>query len=254
MGQCIAVVGEGGTGKTTFAAILIKELVERQAGDIMAVDAGGDNGLNMILCLEVRAVISDVFEEITNFHSVPGGMDTDRYLEYRFFQSITESKELDLLKMGRPQGSGCYCLANNVLERFLNNLAENYDYMVVDCGEAMEHVTQRTIPEINQWFIISDPTATGLHSAGQIYDLIQCIQPQVDNVYLVITKVGEKGIEKILAKDIKEIGIPPVGTVPFDELVSDLALRGRTLFHLPETSPALQATRQILARAGCFPK
>ncbi|MHB1042534.1 MAG: ATP-binding protein [Eubacteriales bacterium] len=251
MGQCIAVVGEGGSGKTTFAAMLIIELVERRTGDIMAVDAGGDNGLNMILGLEVRAVISDVLEEITSPRFVPAGMDTDRYLEYRLFQSITESKELDLLKMGRPQGSGCYCLNNNVLQRILNNLAENYDFMVVDCGESMEYVTQRTIPEINRWFIISDATVEGLRFAGQVFDLIQCIQPQVDNVYFVVTKVGEKGIE-MLAKDIEEIGIPLVGTVPFDELVSDFALRGTTLFDLPETAPALQATRQILARAGCF--
>ena len=39
MAKQIAVAGKGGTGKTTFTALLIRYLVKNNKGSILAVDA-----------------------------------------------------------------------------------------------------------------------------------------------------------------------------------------------------------------------
>ena len=58
---CIAIAGKGGTGKTTFASLLIRNLVSKFPGkDILAVDADANANLNEVLGLEVEETISDI--------------------------------------------------------------------------------------------------------------------------------------------------------------------------------------------------
>jgi len=40
-------------------------------------------------------------------------------------------KVFDLIAMGRPEGAGCYCAANNLLSMYLGELINNYPYMVM---------------------------------------------------------------------------------------------------------------------------
>ncbi|HAF17122.1 MAG TPA: carbon monoxide dehydrogenase, partial [Peptococcaceae bacterium] len=46
MAKHIAMAGKGGTGKTTVAALLIKYLIEKKKGAILAVDADPNANLN----------------------------------------------------------------------------------------------------------------------------------------------------------------------------------------------------------------
>jgi len=46
--------------------------------------------------------------------------------------------------MGRPEGPGCYCYANNLLREILKTLADNYQYVVIDNEAGMEHLSRRT--------------------------------------------------------------------------------------------------------------
>jgi PAS domain S-box-containing protein len=48
------------------------------------------------------------------------------YIEYRFQQVLVESEGVDLLAMGRPEGTGCYCFANNLLSDAMTLLSRDY--------------------------------------------------------------------------------------------------------------------------------
>ncbi|MDW7675827.1 MAG: AAA family ATPase, partial [Bacillota bacterium] len=56
----IAVAGKGGTGKTTFTALLLRQLVKDGKGTVLAVDADPNANLNEALGLEVEMCISDM--------------------------------------------------------------------------------------------------------------------------------------------------------------------------------------------------
>ncbi len=45
-------------------------------------------------------------------------MDKILYLEMLMNQVLIEDKNFDLLVMGRQEGQGCYCMVNNILNRF----------------------------------------------------------------------------------------------------------------------------------------
>ena len=51
MSKIIAVTGKGGTGKTTVAALIIRALLERKRGSVLAVDADPNATLAEALAL-----------------------------------------------------------------------------------------------------------------------------------------------------------------------------------------------------------
>ena len=73
--KVIAIAGKGGTGKTTFSALLLRFLSTRYADkSILAVDADANANLNEALGLEVEETISTTLEDMKDPRLVPSGM------------------------------------------------------------------------------------------------------------------------------------------------------------------------------------
>ena len=161
MPKYIAVAGKGGTGKTTFASLVIRYLIQNKKGSVLAVDADPNSNLNEALGMEVSTTISEMLAQTKDPKSVPPGMSKEVFIEYKLQQSLVETKDLDLLVMGGPQGPGCYCYPNDLLRKYLERLSSGYDYVVVDAEAGLEHISRRTIPQIDWLFIISDASARG---------------------------------------------------------------------------------------------
>jgi len=58
----IAVSGKGGTGKTTFAGMIIRHLLDKAKGPILAVDADANSNLNEVLGVKIRSTIGEARE------------------------------------------------------------------------------------------------------------------------------------------------------------------------------------------------
>ena len=122
----IAVAGKGGTGKTTFAALAIRELIKSGKKPVLAVDADANPNLHEALGIDVAETIADILDRLKDDHlPLPAGMSKDRFVEYKVHQSLAEGDDFDLLSMGGPEGPGCYCYANHVLRGFLDKLSYN---------------------------------------------------------------------------------------------------------------------------------
>ncbi|WP_227766239.1 AAA family ATPase [Zhaonella formicivorans] len=245
MTKYIAVAGKGGTGKTTFTALLIKYLSANNKKAILAVDADPNANLNEALGLNVEFTISDILNELKDPKAVPAGMTKDIFVEYKLSQSIIETKDIDLLVMGGPQGPGCYCYANDLLRKHLETLGKNYEYVIVDSEAGLEHISRKTIPRVDTLFVISDCSARGIRSAGRVYQLLKSLNNQVGLVQLVVTKVNEEQLKE-LEQEIVQTGLALGGTVPFDPMVIEFDVQSKPLISLPEASPAVQAVFQLL--------
>lgn len=248
----IAVAGKGGVGKTTFTALLLKYLVKRKKEtSVLAVDADPNANLGEALGLPVTATISELLEETKDPKAIPPGMPKNIFVEYRLQQCLAESRDIDLLVMGGPQGAGCYCYPNDLLRKHLQNIGGTYDYVIVDSEAGLEHISRRTIPEIDDMFVISDSSARGVRSAGRVYDLIRGIKTPVRDIYLVVTKTTEGSLESLNA-EIAGTGLSLLGSIPFDSLVAEYDLVGKPLFHLPEDALSVQAVVSMFERSGIF--
>ena len=103
MSKHIAVVGKGGTGKTTFSALTVRYLVEKDRGSVLAVDADPNANLNEALGMEVTTTISQLVEQTKDPKAIPVGMSKETFIQYKLQQSLVETNKVDLLVMG-PQG------------------------------------------------------------------------------------------------------------------------------------------------------
>lgn len=248
MAKYVAVAGKGGVGKTTFTALLLRQIIKiNKEISILAVDADPNANLNEALGLKVTATISDLLEETKNPKAIPTGMPKDVFVEYKLQQTLIESEDIDLLVMGGPQGPGCYCYPNDLLRKYLESLGSNYDLVAVDTEAGLEHISRRTISRIDTMFVISDSSVRGIRSAGRVYDLIKGLRSSVGEVYLVVTKTSPESLS-LLSEEIEKTGLKVVGEIPFDPLVTELDLEGKALYALPDESQAVQSVQKILEK------
>jgi CO dehydrogenase maturation factor len=252
MAKYIAVAGKGGVGKTTFTALLLRQMVQQKRGiSILAVDADPNANLGEALGLTVTATISALLEQTKDPKAIPNGMPKNIFIEYKLQQSLVESQDIDLLVMGGPQGAGCYCYPNDILRKYLEDIGENYDFVVVDSEAGLEHISRRTIPRIDEMFVISDSSARGIRSAGRVHELIRGLKSAVSTLHLIVTKTSEGTIES-LSEEIKLTGLTVIGDIPLDPLVVEYDLAGKALFDLPDDAVSVKAVEKILSRAGIF--
>ena len=252
MTKYIAVAGKGGVGKTTFTALLLRQMVQQKRGiSVLAVDADPNANLGEALGLTVTATISELLEQTKDPKAIPAGMAKNIFIEYKLSQSLVESKDIDLLVMGGPQGAGCYCYPNDLLRKYLQDIGENYDFVVVDSEAGLEHISRRTIPRIDEMFVISDSSARGIRSAGRVHELIRGLKSAVGTLHLIVTKTSEGTMES-LSEEIEHTGLTVIGDIPLDPLVVEYDLAGKALFDLPDDAVSVKAVETILGRAGIF--
>ncbi len=247
MPTTIAVAGKGGTGKTTFTALVIRYLTEKKQKAILAIDADPNSNLNEALGLKLEHFISDFIAETKNLGPLPAGMSKQQFIEYRLASAIAESDFVDLIAMGQPEGPGCYCYPNDLVKANMGALSKNYDYLVLDNEAGLEHLSRRVAQDVDYLFVLSDASARGIRSAGRVKEVIDELKTQVDHVYLVVSKVRDGDMAR-LAGEIEKTGLDVIGTVPEDENVEQFDLDGKPLFELPAGSAAVKAVYEIMGK------
>ncbi len=249
MAFVIALSGKGGTGKTTIAGLTIRYIIERKKKPVLAVDADSNNCLNEVLGIDVHATIGSLREEslqiIRSGTDRPGGMSMEQLFDYQVQQSIIESKGVDLMVMGRPEGPGCYCAANNIIRKYTDKLSETYQYIVIDNEAGMEHLSRRTTHKVDVLLIISDPAMRGIQTAKRINGLVDELNLEVAKRVLIINRItGSEGEDlKSLAE---KLGLNVAGLVPHDEALLQLDMKGEPIFNLPQDSKVVHAVFGIL--------
>jgi len=239
----IAMAGKGGTGKTTLAGFLIKYLVQKGKTPVLAVDADSNSNLNEVLGVSLTDTLGTSREQMKD-GIVKHGMTKQMFMEIKLAEAIVEGEGFDLVAMGRPEGPGCYCAANNLLTMYLGKLIDNYPYMVMDNEAGMEHISRLTTNNVDILLVVSDASIRGIETAGRINSLVGELKVRAQKRYLIINQSRE-ALTDSLEKAIIKTGLNLAGTIPKDDLLYDFDMAGNPTVTLPDDNPALSAAFAI---------
>ena len=244
----IAMAGKGGTGKTSLASLIIRYLVKHNGAPVLAVDADANANLGWSLGLAVDKTIGSVLADFNDVKmGIPPGMTKETYLNFKLNTAVVESKNVDLLTMGRGEGAGCYCFPNNVLKEFIDKLAVNYRFLVMDNEAGLEHLSRRTTEHVDELIIVSNHSIKGVRTIGNILDLIRELKLDVKRQSIVINQApGE--VDPMILEGLDKLGVRADAVVPMDHLIAEYDLEQKSLTDLPDNSAAVQAVGDLMER------
>lgn len=227
----IALSGKGGTGKTTISSLLVRSFIAIGEAPVLAVDADPNANFHEALGVSVHETLGSMREEAFS-RNIPPGMNRHDYVRFRFRQALVEAAGFDLVAMGRPEGSGCYCFANDLLSECMAQLERDYRFIVIDTEAGMEHISRGTIGKPDLLLIVSDPGARGLRTIARIREIATQLGLEKEKIHVVFNqyKTGAAPV------DIGEES--PIAIIPEDPAVERADLAATPVSLIPEDSPA----------------
>jgi len=217
-------------------------------GPILAVDADPNTNLGESLGLSVNQTVGSIIASFNEEKlNIPPGMTKEAYLEYRLNGAMVESKGLDLLSMGRGEGPDCYCYPNLILRKFVDTLAGNYAYIVMDNEAGMEHLSRRTTQNVDELLLISDHSVKGVRTVARIKGLVSELKLVVKRQWVLINFAPTK-LDPLITDELARLGIDRVTTIPLDNEVHEYDLKLKPLLELPDASKAVVAVSDLMAK------
>ncbi len=250
MGRMAIVTGRGGAGKSTFTALAVRHLPSAP----LLIDADADQSLAQLLGVDLAEqdvnTISDVLYRLQDPKDYKdlGAMPLPEKIEYLLSVScVYESSEFDLVTLGVKWTRGCYCAPNDVLQSVVPALARDYGCTIVDSPAGLEHVNRRIVREVDDVFVMLDPSAKALRNVRRLIEIADAIGVSYGNLYLVGNhRFSDEAGQRLEGLD----GAKYLGRVEEDADVERFDWEGKSLLELPEDSPASRSVGRILQAAG----
>jgi CO dehydrogenase maturation factor len=248
MTTTIAVAGKGGTGKTTLAGLIVRTLVERGSGPVLAIDADPSSNLNAVLGMGLERTVGDIREETVQQAKagrLDAGVAKADLFDYEINACLEEGVGVDLLAMGRPEGPHCYCAANTMLRTVVDRIAASYAWVVMDTEAGLEHISRRTTRDVDLLLVVTDPTTRGATAAGRVAELVTELGTRVGTARLVVNRV-DGDLPAGLAAAIAATGLEVASTIATDPLINEFDAVGRPLVELPDDDPTVVAVHDLV--------
>ncbi len=260
----IAFVGKGGTGKTTLAALFLKRALSLGCKPTLAIDADPNSCLPDLLGLNVSMTVGSLKREVLDKKEelARSSLSKTEYCEYALENAVAESTGFDLVVMGRPDGEGCYCFVNGVVRALIQRMKRNYRLVIADCEAGLEHLSRKTLGDVDTVFIISDLSRKGVQTAIRQVELMREVTIRTNRTFLIFNNLPG-GVLQEAAAELREpvapfaesasqgLAAPPqpallelsdmatragltlAGTVRHDTLITEYERAGRSLLELP---------------------
>ena len=232
----IAVTGKGGVGKTTVSALLIKNLLAAGKTPVLAIDADPNSCLDAALGVQVTNTVGRAREEVRVSAGANANLSKRELLRLKIEQGLVESNGFDLIAMGRPEGEGCYCYANNVLKEIIAEIASQYPYVILDNEAGLENLSRRIVQKVDLMVLVSDASNAGLQTLLRLYELAGEMKMVYGKLALVISKLRGEQLPGRMADITGKTKADLVISLPSDEEVAAFAESNRSFLEISDAN------------------
>ena len=252
MSYTIAITGKGGVGKTTVAALVVRRLIAGGCRPVLAVDADPNTCLDTALGVKAAHTVGGIREEARALAGEGNttGIAKQELLRLKIAQSLVESSDFDLIAMGRPEGPGCYCFANNALRAALKEIADDYPFVVLDNEAGLENLSRRIVRNLDLMIMVADPSRQGLETVRRLSALAREMKIEVRKLALVINRSRRDALPPIAAQLQADTGAALVFSLPDDDELRSLSENGGSLQTLPDANRVVAGIDRVLLDAS----
>ena len=251
--KTLVTIGRGGTGKSSFTALMAKAFIEIGDSPLLLVDADPDQNLGEMLGVDLKeAGKSTMAELIVDTFIEKGGTTvgvspTERIESRIWANGLYEAANFDFMSVGTKWVEGCYCMPNTALKAALESLTKSYKYVLIDSPAGLEHLNRRIATKVNDVFDILDHSNKSFEHVKRAHRIAKEVDMQFENWYLI---GGYRFPAELASKVEEELKFKYVGKIEADETVDDYVLNGDSLLDLPSDNAAYASVKQILKATG----
>ena len=251
--KTLVTIGRGGTGKSSFTAMMAKCFIDMGCSPLLLVDADPDQNLAEMIGVDMKdAGKSTMAELIVDTFIEKGGTTvgvspTERIESRIWANGLYEGGHFDFMSVGTKWVEGCYCMPNSALKAALEHLTKNYQYVLIDSPAGLEHLNRRITSKVNDVFEMLDHSKKSIDHAKRAYRIAKEVDMQFDNFYLI---GGYRFPQELSSKAEEELKFKYVGKIVADEIVDDYVLNGKSLLDLPSDNVAFASVKAIMNATG----
>jgi CO dehydrogenase maturation factor len=251
--KILLTLGRGGTGKTTFVALMTKCFLDQDIKPLLLVDVDPDQNLAEMVGVDLEAAGKKTISEllVKTFLEEGGtrvGIPPSERIENRIWeQGLYEGTDFDLLSVGTKWVEGCYCLPDAALKNALSSILKTYRYVLIDSPAGLEHLNRRITAQIDEAFDIIGPSKKSFDHVRRACRIASEVKIRIGTFSLV---GGSRFVDDLepLAREVPHTRY--LGRIAFDPLVEKFVIEGRSLLDIPLDSPGYVSVQKILERAS----
>ena len=241
----VVTSGKGGVGKTTTSASFSTGLAARGKRTVVIDFDVGLRNLDLIMGCERRVV----FDFVNVIHE-----------EANLRQALIKDKQYDnLYVLAASQTRDKDALSEAGVEKVLNELAKEFDYIICDSPAGIERGAHLAMYFADEALVVTNPEVSSVRDSDRVLGLLSSKTRSVESgsgrvkEHLVITRYNPARVlkgEMLSIDDVKEIlGIPVLGVIPESGSVLSASNSGSPVIN-DKTTDAGQAYDDLVARSS----
>jgi len=239
----VVTSGKGGVGKTTTSAAISTGLA--QAGHRTAVvdfDVGLRN-LDLIMGVE-RRVVYDFVNVINGDANLKQALIKDKRVDGLYILPASQTRDKD-------------ALTNEGVEKVLNELAEDFDYIVCDSPAGIERGALMAAYFADEAIVVTNPEVSSVRDSDRILGILSSKTRHAEQGHgaipgrLLLTRYSPERVAKgemLSVEDVQEIlAVDLLGVIPESQAVLNASNAGTPVI-MDDDSDAGQAYQDAVAR------
>ena len=239
----VVTSGKGGVGKTTTSAAISSGLALKGHKTVVVDFDIGLRNLDIIMGCE-RRVVYDFINVINGEASLNQALIKDKRVPNLFILPASQTRDKDALNL-------------DGVEKILNELSKDFDYIVCDSPAGIETGAHMAMYFADHAIIVTNPEVSSVRDSDRILGLLASkTKRAVDNdtpiqEHLLLTRYDPARVERgdmLSVEDVTEIlAIPLIGVIPESKSVLKASNTGTPVV-LDEVSDAGIAYQDAIAR------
>ncbi len=244
MAKVITVTsGKGGVGKTTTSAAFATGLAQRGHKTVVIDFDVGLRNLDLIMGVE-RRVVFDFINVINGDANLNQALIKDKRVDNLYIFPTSQTRDKDALR-------------REDVERVIDELRENFDYIVCDSPAGIEHGALTALYHADAAIIVTNPEVSSVRDSDRILGMLASKSRRAERneaaveEFLLLTRYSPDRVtrgEMLSISDVQEIlSVPLIGVIPESEAVLRASNTGTPVI-LDQESTAGQAYEDAVAR------